>query len=77
MELKDVVRKLIGPVDPVGDSNIDRERLKNLMELTTLVDFLVGDIDLIASENTDRVEHSMKTAGIHCSEFLDDLGIEK
>lgn len=56
MELIDVVRKLIGPVNPIGESNTDEERFENLKTLTELVDFLVGDIDqvLTAYENPTK-----------------------
>jgi len=35
MEIIDVVRKLVGPVNPIGVSAIDQERFKNLEVLTS------------------------------------------
>jgi len=74
MELSDVVRKLIGKIDPIGDSNVDSERLNNLMELTKLVDVLLSDIDRVASFK-NKVEWSMKQCGEHADKFLNDIGI--
>ena len=75
MELIDVVRRLVGPIDPVGDQGIDNKRFENLKAMTKLVDRLVGDIDCVA-ENKLRYEFSMKRAGEFADKFLDDLGIE-
>lgn len=62
MELKDVVMKLIGPVDPVGSSHVDEVRLKNLSDLIDLTDTLIGIIDNVAYTYKDRVEYSVKQA---------------
>ena len=35
MKVVDVVRKLIGPIDPIGESNADDRRFDNLNELVT------------------------------------------
>jgi len=75
MELIDVVRRLVGPIDPVGDQGIDNKRFENLKVMTKLVDILVGDLDCVA-ENKLRNEFSMKRAGEFADKFLDDLGIE-
>jgi hypothetical protein len=37
MELIDVVMKINGPVLPIGDSGIDRDRLQNLKSLCEFV----------------------------------------
>ena len=76
MKLIDVVRKLVGPIDPVGDQAIDDKRFKNLKVMTKLVDMLVGDLDCVA-ENKLRDKSSMKRAGEFANKFLDDLGIEE
>lgn len=76
MTLHEVVQKMIGPIRPVGDSNIDRERFENLKQLTELVDKLVTDIDDVAYYFKDRQEHSLKQASDFASNFLkNDLGI--
>ena len=72
LELKEIVMRLVGPIAPVGDSNIDAERLKNLETLTRLIDQLVYDIDRLRP-NAIRPEASMRKAGILARQFCEDL----
>lgn len=62
MDIHEIVKKLVGPIKPIGETNTDHERYKNLKVMTELVDRLVFDIDHIIP-NKDRVEYSMKRAG--------------
>lgn len=75
MELIDVVRKLIGPVEPVGETRADDERYENLKALTALVDNLICEVRYV-TENKSRHEFSMKRAGEHASKFLRSIGVE-
>ena len=76
MEINDVVLKLVGPIDPVGETNTDNDRFENLKVLTQLIDDLLGAVDDVAA-NATRHEYSMKRAGEHASKFFDHLGISK
>ena len=76
MELVDIVRRIVGPVRPIGEANSDEERFENLKQLTELVDYLIGDIDHVAG-NKHRAEYSMKRAGEFADRFLTNLGIEE
>jgi hypothetical protein len=73
MELVDIVRKLVGPIDPIGETNADANRFQNLQVITNLVDRLIGDIDRVAS-NKNRMEYSIQKAGNYATKFMDDLG---
>ena len=75
MDLYDIVMKLVGPVDPVGSSEIDRERMENLKVLLDLTDQLLSAIDLVAPLNKNRTEWSMKQAGQLCDNWQDKMGI--
>lgn len=66
-----VVKKLVGEIRPIGESNVDAERLNNLKEMCQLVEVIIGDIVLV-SQNTKRHEHSMKTAGEYATNFLNE-----
>lgn len=78
MNLLQIVHKLIGPIDPVGDSNIDRKRFENLKKFCELTDAMVMMIDDVSVGNKDRQESSMKEAGDYANNFLSDtLGIEE
>ena len=74
MEHIDVVRKLVGRINPVGETHTDDERFENLKTMTILVDLLLSDLDIVASEK-HRHEFSRKRAGEFASNFLDKLGI--
>ena len=74
MTIQDVVRELVGPIKPVGESNTDERRFENLKAMTELVDALLTDIDSVAT-NKGRAEGSMNKAGQFASDFQDQIGI--
>lgn len=67
----DIVRKLIGPINPVGESYTDEERLENLKQLCNLVESLLLDIDEVAFHK-NRPEYSIKRAGDYADKFIQD-----
>ena len=74
----DVVKKLIGSINPVGESDIDDERYENLKEMCVLVDNLITDIDDMAFLNRHAQEYSVKRAAKYASTFLaKTVGIEE
>jgi hypothetical protein len=70
-----VVKKLVGAVEPVGETTEDDRRFDNLQVMTELVDLLLSDIDSVA-QNKNRGEYSMKRAGVFASDFFTRLGID-
>jgi hypothetical protein len=76
MTLEEIILKLVGPIEPIGDSRVDEERFENLNNLCDLVDHLVSYIDHVGC-NKDRVECSMRRAGEYADNFLSEtLGIK-
>jgi len=75
MELYNVVTKLIGPVDPAGETNTDNERFENLKVMTDLVNRLLTDIDTVAYNNKDKKEFSKKRAADYAINFYKQIGI--
>jgi hypothetical protein len=69
MELKDVVMKLIGNIEPVGSTDIDEKRFENLVQLCDLTEELIFEIEKVATDNKDRPEYSMKKAGEYASMY--------
>lgn len=69
MEIEDIVRKIIGPIKPVGESHIDEKRYENLKLHIALVDELVRDIEDV-TEYAERIEHSMRKAGKEACKYL-------
>ena len=74
INIKAVVDKLIGPIEPVGDSNIDRERLGNLKEYILVVDDVITELFQISNRYKNNHQHSMKLASATAYDFLKDLG---
>lgn len=73
-DLRDLVLKVIGPIEPIGKHEVDERRLENFKQLTELVDRLIFDIAQIAP-NDQRHEASMKAIGKHARDFLNDMEI--
>lgn len=72
-----IVKKLIGPIRPVGETNEDNQRLENLKAMCQLMDDIHTQIDAVAYEFRNRHESSMSEAGKYASKFLTTLGIEE
>lgn len=68
----DIVRRLVGDIEPTGDHGVDQRRLENLRELATLVDRLLHDIVHVSSAST-RLEASMKAIGVAAEEFIEEV----
>ena len=76
MKIYDVVKKLVGEIEPIGETNTDNERFENLKNMTDLVDRLLSDIDSVAWRNKNRHEYSRSRAGKYADEFQTKMGIE-
>lgn len=72
MELIDVVKKLTGKIQPIGESTEDANRYNNLLSMCSLVDGLIHEICLI-SLLKDHYQGSLMKAGKFADEFLQDL----
>lgn len=72
MELYDVVTKLIGPIDPVGETRTDAARLVNLKVMAELVNSLILDIHFVANFHSSH-EASVKKAGEYAKHFIEDM----
>lgn len=73
--LYEVVKKLIGNINPAGDASMDDERFENLKLVCSLVDKLLSNIDDVAYKNKDSYEFSVKRAAEYASDFYNKLGI--
>lgn len=78
MELIDIVNKLIGNIEPIGDATIDCERFENLKAYCELINEMVRKVDDVACENENNTLASVKKANDYISDFLTNtLGIEE
>lgn len=67
----ELVMKLVGPVQPLGESHTDEVRLANLMELVSVTSFLLGEIKRV-SEVRDS-HSSVKEAAVYATKYLASL----
>lgn len=75
MEIVDIVRKLVGPVEPVGETYSDAKRLENIEAMTALLDELMDDIFHIAAFR-QAPESSKKAIGKHAAGFIAHVNCE-
>lgn len=71
----EVIRRLIGPIQPTGESHSDDARFANLENLLAVMKTLHCEVDEIGYEYKDAHQYSLKRAADRCSKYLDDLGI--
>lgn len=77
MNYLEIVNRLIGKIEPIGETNVDNIRLENIKNMIELMKDLHIQIDNIAYYNKDRHEHSMKEIGKLANDYLDWLGIKE
>lgn len=64
--------RLVGPVKPVGSTEVDEQRLENLKTMIDLVDSLIGDV-LTVAQYRNRTEYSLRESGKRAHDFLEEL----
>jgi hypothetical protein len=62
MSIYEIVKKIIGSIEPYGDTNIDKERNTNINEYGTLACELVNDL-INTARFKDRPENSIRKMG--------------
>ena len=67
-----VTKKILGNIDPVGETNEDEKRLENLEETIQLVDRLIYDIFQV-SLNKNSQYHSVKISSERAYKYLKSL----
>ena len=68
----DIIRKIIGKVIPVAETNEDARRLANLKELHFIMNELLDDVLAVAILNS-RTEHSLVVASCEAIDIFSDL----
>ena len=67
--LHEIVKKQIGPIDPVAETTQDNERYLNLQKTCALIERLLMDVKDVADKK-GRHEYSVKRAGQYAHDFL-------
>lgn len=68
----DVTKRLLGMINPQGETNIDNVRFENLEDTINLTSKLIDDIIYVARYKENH-EYSMKKAGLRADEFITEL----
>lgn len=77
MELIDIVDKLVGRIEPIGDTSVDEERFENLKAYCELINEMVKRVDDVLCNNWGSSLASVKKFNDYISYFFDNtLGIE-
>lgn len=71
-DIDGIVYTLIGPITPVGETNADDARFKSLKEFAELAYSLIFDL-VEVSQYANNYEYSMKRAGEHAKETLEQI----
>ena len=72
----EVVKKLVGKINPIGETNTDDKRFNNLKEMCALIEKLLTLIaELHQYENNQQ--YSIKRSGMYAIKFYDNLGIKE
>lgn len=72
MTYAEIVKKLIGNINPTDDSSRDGERLEHLKTMCDLVEDLIGEIRFVTRDK-DAYESSVKEIGQFAFKFLSRL----
>ena len=77
MDIYEVVKKLVGEIEPVGESHYDKKSFENLKVMIDLMDKIHTYLDTIAYENKDKQEFSIKQSVDFINKFFDNIGIKE
>ena len=69
----EVIYALVGKIEPVADSAIDRNRLESVQLLISVVDKIHTDLFNIARMHKKSSCASKKRVAIECEEFINSL----
>lgn len=70
MELIDIVNKLVGRIEPIGDTFVDEERFENLKAYCELINEMVKRVDDVVCNNWGSRLASVKKTNDYISDFL-------
>lgn len=68
----DVVRKIVGPIDPNGNSDADEMCLQNMDAMCDLIRELIQDVEYVSRKRTS-MERSVSAVAINAHVFLSNL----
>lgn len=76
MSITEILRKLLGEIEPYGDTNIDRKRYANIANYYEALSFIISKLKESAKLK-DRQEYSINKIAIECYDILKEYGIKE
>ena len=76
MNIIEILRKLLGEIEPYGDTNIDKERYENIQNYYEVLSFIISKLRESAKLK-DRQEYSINKIANECYDILKEYGIEE
>ena len=70
--LSDIVKKVSGPIYPLGMASEDEKRLNNLADRIAVIENLLESIQYV-SQYANARENSVKKIGLRAKKFLSNL----
>ena len=70
MDIHEIVRKLIGDIEPIGEINTDNARFENLKVTCSLIDDLLLEVSNVEVEFRGQMAFSLKRASEYAEKFL-------
>ena len=77
IDVYEVVKKLVGDIEPVGSEHTDKPSFENLKVMVKLMDDIHTDLDMIAYENKDAYQDSIKKTVDYINKFFDRIGFKE
>lgn len=70
--LVEVVKTLVGPINPIGETNEDERRFENLKQMYFLIGQLIDEVEFVAGKKISH-QYSVKRAGEYAQKILDGM----
>ena len=71
-EILELVKELVGPIEPVGETEMDHVRLGNLRKMIAVTNMLLFQIDAVVHYK-ENYQASMKKAGSTADQFMKEI----
>jgi len=76
MSISEILKKLLGEIEPYGDTTIDGKRYLNIQNYYEALCFIVAKLKASAKLK-DRQQYSIKQIARECQDILQEFGISE
>lgn len=74
MSISEILDKILGKIEPYGDTRIDEERYKNIVNYDEALDFILKRLKESAKLK-NRPEYSIQKIATECEDILNEYEI--